>query len=536
MYQMFHKILYFFPVRLLINHFKRNKTLLCFWLVLLGAITGNLGAFLGLRYFLLAPEYMGQSGFWSFFILGIALGGFTMAFHGTTFIIDIHRFSFVGVLSKPFTKFCLNNSTIPFACLLTYVVSIIRFQCVEQECAAMEIALMVVGLLTGFSLVLLLMFTYLITTNKNMGEYLAHSMTRRLKQALLYRTTLVRQKLLATTNPTVKVATYLDAPFRIGYTKELDKYYDPAVALQIFNHNQLNLIFFELVAVALLFLLGFFSHHTFSQIPAAASGLLLLTILMMGTGFISFWTRGWATTTIIICVIVLNMFSERGLIFLAKESRAFGLCYDSDRADYSLEQARKANSFENYLQDKQSTVQILENWRGKFPATTPPKLVIVCASGGGKKAALWAIKVLQTANSATQDKLMAHTMLMSCVSGGALGVSYFRELYLRSKLGEDIDPYAEKHLDQIAQNTLNPVVFTLVTNDILLDLGQFEYQGMTYRRDRGHALEAQINRQTDGLLEKPLSAYRAPELKSIIPMLLLAPTIINDGRKLFISQ
>jgi hypothetical protein len=161
--------------------------------------------------------------------------------------------------------------------------------------------------------------------------------------------------------------------------------------------------------------------------------------------------------------------------------------------------------------------------------------VIVCASGGGKKAALWAIKVLQTANSATQDKLMAHTMLMSCVSGGALGVSYFRELYLRSKLGEDVDPYAEKHLDQIAQNTLNPVVFTLVTNDILLDLGQFEYQGMTYRRDRGHALEAQINRQTDGLLEKPLSAYRAPELKSIIPMLLLAPTIINDGRKLFIS-
>ncbi len=36
-------------------------------------------------------------------------------------------------------------------------------------------------------------------------------------------------------------------------------------------------------------------------------------------------------------------------------------------------------------------------------------------------------------------------------------------------------------------------------------------------------------------MEKPLIAYLEPEADAIIPMLIIAPTIVNDGRKLFIS-
>ena len=73
---------------------------------------------------------------------------------------------------------------------------------------------------------------------------------------------------------------------------------------------------------------------------------------------------------------------------------------------------------------------------------------------------------------------MEHTMLMSCVSGGALGASYFRELCLRSKTGnKSTDPYDTEHLEKIAHNTLNPIVFNLVTNDMLLDVNRFRYQG-----------------------------------------------------------
>jgi len=531
---MLRNILYSFPVQLLINHLKENKTLLFFWLILFGAITGDLGGFLGLRPLLLAPEYLGQSGFWSFFIMGVAMGGFTMAFHSTSCIMDIHQFPFVGALSRPFSKFCLNNSLIPLACLITYTVSIIYFQRVEQQSTSMDVAVKVLGFLTGFTVTSLLMFAYMIIANTDIFKYRAQSVTRRLKQAFLYRVNFIRKLLIAEKN-TFKVETYLETPFRIGYTKDLDKYYNPSVVLQIFNQNQLSLIFFELMALVLLFALGFFGHHAFSQIPAAASGILFLAILMMLSGFLSFWTRGWASTMIVILVLVLNMLTECGLNLGAKESHAFGLRYESDRADYSLEKVRQVNSRENYLKDKLTTLQILDNWRKKFPATTAPKLVIVCASGGGQKAALWVLRVLQTADSITKGKLMEHTMLMSCVSGGALGASYFRELCLRRKLGEVIDPYDKKHLDKIAYNTLNPIIFNLVTNDILLDVNKFQYQGMTYRRDRGYALEDQVNKHTDFILEKPLKAYRKPEFESAIPMLLLTPTIIDDGSKLFIS-
>ena len=531
---MFRNLLYSFPIQLLINHLKKNKILLFYWLILFRAITGNLGGGLGLHHLLLDPEYLGQSDFWSFFIVGIALSGFTMAFHITTYLIDIQNFPFVGALSRPFMKFCLNNSIIPYAYLITYIISIVYFQSVDQQCTLTAVVVKVVGLLTGFILLLLLIATYMVLTNKDIFKYLAQSVTRQLKQALLYRVNLVRKLLVAKKHP-FKVKSYLESPWRIGYTEDLDKYYDPSVVLQIFNQNHLNLLFFELMAVALLFALSFWGRYEFSQIPAAASGILLLTTLVMLTGFISFWTRDWTSTVIIVVVVGLNILTERGFIFKSQESRAFGLNYEVDKAAYSLASTIKLNNRESYLQDKHYTLQMLANWRRKFPADTLPKLVIVCASGGGQRSALWTFKVLQTADSLTRSKLMEHTMLMSCVSGGALGASYFRELYLRKKLGEAINPYEEAYLDSISRNSLNPIVFNLITHDMLFNFNNFQYQGMRYRRDRGYTIEDQVNKHTNFILEKPLQAYRAPEFESTIPMLLLTPTIVNDGRKLFIS-
>ena len=531
---MFRSLLYSFPIQLLINHVKKNKILLFFWLLLFGVTTGHLGGFLGLQYLLLDPEYLEQSSFWSFFIMGIMLGGFTMAFHITTYIIDVHNFSFVGALAKPFARFCLNNSIIPVAYLITYIASIVHFQRLDQQQPLTAVVVKVGGLLTGFTLLLLLVLPYVVITNRDAAQYLAQSTTRQLKQALFYRINVVRKILTAPKRP-FKVESYLEMPWRVGYTKDLDKYYDASIVPQIFNQNHLSLLFFELMAIALLFALGFWGHHSFSQIPAAASVILCLTILMMLAGFISFWTRGWASTVIIGVIVALNMFTAPGVLLKRQESRALGLNYAVEKATYSLAQARALSNEEHYLQDKQHTLQMLTNWRRKFPADTPPKLIIVCASGGGPPAALWALHVLQTADSMTKGQLMEHTMLMSCVSGGAFGVSYFRELCLRKKLGEAINPYDPAYLDNIARNSLNPVVFNLITNDMLLDVNKLQYQGMTYRRDRGYTLEEQFNQHTNFMLEKPLQAYRAPEFASTIPMLLLAPTIINDGRKLFIS-
>jgi hypothetical protein len=47
--------------------------------------------------------------------------------------------------------------------------------------------------------------------------------------------------------------------------------------------------------------------------------------------------------------------------------------------------------------------------------------------------------------------------------------------------------------------------------------------------------EMQLNENTDFVMDKVLSDYEKPEREAEIPMMILAPTIINDERKLYIS-
>src|SRR5437868_5311187 len=122
------KLLYSFPVQLLLNNFRRNIVLLLCWIILFAMITGNFGKYLGIPYLFLDPEYLNKVNFTSFTIIGLVTAGFSMAFHITCYISDGHRFSFVGTLPRPFRKFVINNSVIPLLFLGTYIFEIIAFQ------------------------------------------------------------------------------------------------------------------------------------------------------------------------------------------------------------------------------------------------------------------------------------------------------------------------------------------------------------------------------------------------------------------------
>src|ERR1700741_555189 len=111
--QIFEGIYYSFPVQLLINHFKKNQVLLLLWLLMFGFITKQVGMMVGAPYLFLDPEYHNTVDYKGFLIIGISLAVFIMSFHITTYILDSYRFTFLGTVSKPFTKFCLNNSLIP---------------------------------------------------------------------------------------------------------------------------------------------------------------------------------------------------------------------------------------------------------------------------------------------------------------------------------------------------------------------------------------------------------------------------------------
>src|SRR5688572_30989760 len=112
LYLFLPRLFYSFPVQLLLNNFRRNHVLILCWIILFAMVSGNFGKYLGIPYLFLDPEYLHEVNFRSFFIIGMVLGGFTTAFHITCYITDGHRFTFIGSMSKPFTKFVINNSVI----------------------------------------------------------------------------------------------------------------------------------------------------------------------------------------------------------------------------------------------------------------------------------------------------------------------------------------------------------------------------------------------------------------------------------------
>src|ERR1043165_6069682 len=160
LYFLFPAILHSFPVQLLLNNLKRNLVLILCWIVLFAMITGSFGKYLGIPYLFLDPEYLNKVNFTSFFIIGLCTAGFTTAFHITCYITDGHRFSFVGSLSRPFTKFSINNSFIPILFLIAYIYQIIAFQKNNEYTTGVELALNVTGLLLGYLSMTLLFFMY----------------------------------------------------------------------------------------------------------------------------------------------------------------------------------------------------------------------------------------------------------------------------------------------------------------------------------------------------------------------------------------
>ena len=124
----------FFPFRLVFAHLKYNLFLLLFWAFLFLIVGDNLGYAFGVPLLFLSPEYIGSVSPWSFFLVGFAIGGFTMAFNTYSYIKLGPHFPFLTRLARPFFKFCINNSIVPIAFLTYYFNAVYQFQ-MDQELA-----------------------------------------------------------------------------------------------------------------------------------------------------------------------------------------------------------------------------------------------------------------------------------------------------------------------------------------------------------------------------------------------------------------
>ncbi|MGY6557804.1 MAG: patatin-like phospholipase family protein [Nitritalea sp.] len=528
-----HRLRYAFPVQLLLLHLRKNLLLLALWLLLFLIIFERFGGILGIPFLFLDPEYLNAVSFQSFFILGIALALFTMGFHMTTYILDGAKFKFLAVIERPFLQFCVNNGLIPLIFYLIYIVQFVRFQYQNLPESPFTPWVHFLGFGLGSLLTFILFFVYFGFTNKHFFILFADEVERRLKKTKIPRANMLQQY-KERKRDRYKVTHFLSWGWRWEPVRSDLRDFESGKLLRVFDQNHLNLVLIQVGLFTLLFLLGFLREIPLLQIPAAASGLLMLTVLMMAVGALSFWLREWTTLAVVGILLLFNFASKTQ--WLNRPHEAFGLDYGLPPKVYNLAAIEEASQEEDLRADREDTERILDRWRAQYPADSPPPLLIVTTSGGGQRAALWTFHLLQQLEALAPGRFMANTRLITGASGGLVGAAYFRALYQAHLKDPVAYPLLEtRYREKIAADNLNPIIFTLLVNDILIRRQHFEYGGKRYLKDRGFAFEQQLNKNTEGLLDVPLQHFRAGEQLAELPLLPINPLITNDGRKLIIS-
>ncbi|HIA06832.1 MAG TPA: hypothetical protein EYN71_09060 [Flavobacteriales bacterium] len=541
----FKRVYYFFPFQLFLALIKKNILLLLFWAILAGIITKQIGVKYGIPYLFLSPEYDGQVGFLSFFFIGLCLGAWIMTFNIASYVTNGSRFPFIATLNRPFLKYSINNLIVPVAFLISYTRLIIRFQAYEELQSSKAIAIDLLGFYAGLSLFLLFAYVYFFSTNKNVFQLFGfkrstesqetiaklNEQERKNKERILFRMLIPSLKWAREW----KVLTYIASPWRISLSRQSD-HYGKEMIVRVFNQNQNNAAWFQLLLFGILLIVGFFQDLPAFQIPAGGSIILLFTIILMILTVLQTWLRGWFTAVALGLAILFNYSAKLDMFDF--KNKAYGLNYEIDKTKYTNAVVNEQGSnIDLYVEDIAKGKEVLEAWKAKNMGANGqlPKLVIICASGGGLKSSVWTYHLMRTADEITDGEFFKRTHLLTGSSGGTIGMSYYRELYLRN-LEDKPSPPASQAIENISKDLLNPIAASFTLSDMFMKLRTVKVDGYTYTKDRGYAFEAQLNKNTNWVMDKSLKDYAEPEISAKIPTLILSPTIVNDGRRLIISS
>lgn len=540
------KFIYFFPIQLLLVQIKKNLVLVVFWLLMFGFVTGSIASRYGVSFLFVDPEYLGSVSILSYFIIGFSCGGFIMAYQISCYIHNAYRFPFLATCSRPFLRFCVNNFIIPLSFLITYLVLIIRFL-ISEPVSTGQIVLYLTGFIGGTIVFVMGSLFYFFRMGKDMeslyGKRVAEHKNSRTRRVILNRDPLKKTLNWKTITPGKEgrdwhVESYIAGLFRIRLRRARPyEHYDKEMLNRIFVQNHSRAVLFEIMVIATLLVLGLFRSVPAFIIPAGASIFLLFTLYLMFTGILNTWFRGWSTSIIVLLLLTFNWIHKYEPFNTS--THAYGLNYEVKPAEYSnAALAAYGNNSALRKSDSLNMIAILENWKKKNTTADQqkPKMVLFSCSGGGLRSSMWTFYTMQYLDSVSAGKLLPRTAMICGSSGGMLGAAYMREVWLREQNSEKWnhrDPVLREH---VSADVLNPIAFSIAVNDWFVPLQHFNYAGQSYSRNRAHAFEEQFLLNTDGLMEKKLSDYAKPEQEARIPVMVFAPTVVNDGRKMLIAS
>ena len=526
-------IYYSFPIQLLLISLKRHQLFLLFWVLLFSIIVGKFAISYGVPYLFFDPEYLDNTGYVAFSIVGIGFGAFFVSWNLNCYMLHSYRFTFMARFHKPMGVYFLNNSIIPLVFLINYFVAIARFQTESQHYSAAKIAFSIIGFSIGFAIILLLTAVYFTFTNRT-------ALSAEAERKKVYKKSAIFKPITEAgdqhhVQPYVEVKHYINSKLRPASISKLEQYHPDTMRL-IYRQHHLNAFFAQAVIAMIILSVGFFMEKPLFQIPTAASVFMFLSLIISLFGVLMYWTGGWATTAIVVFFLVSNEIYK--IDTLGYQSRVFGLDY-SRKASYDPKTFKAMSTPAQIQSDIRHFTTILENWRKKnSKGLTPwekPKLIFINVSGGGLRAARFATVVIQHADSMLGGTLLKKTFMISGASGGMFGAAYMRELYLQQLDGVPVDMDADEFADDISKDLLNPICISVVSNDALVPIHKFQVDSFSYYKDRGYMMERKLSINTDHVLEKRIKDYYKDESEGRIPLLMIHTEINNDSRRFFIS-
>ncbi len=527
------KIYFFFPVRLLLGYLKTNHLILLSWLIPFLIVLQLFGIRFGLPSLFLAPEYMGKINGMAFLFLGLVTGSFIMAFHISSYVVMAHRYPFIVTVSKPFYIYALNNSVIPAVYLMVYLYQSFRFQTGYEMIAVPQVLMNLFSFLGGVLLFVYFSFGFFYFMVRVWPKMILSRLLESNKLPWLAgiiekdKRKKMEEAPKENRGPS-KVEWYVNGFFTTAKSREFS-HFDKSFLSNVFHQQHKNAFYYVVLILIFIVVRGLIKDRPELILPAGASLLLLFTLVLLITSLFYIIFGRW--TFLAVIVLLLSADTVSPFTVNRYNDSAYGLDYSNRKA------AVHPLAHGNFRADSLNTVKILNRWaaKNKLPSGKKPKMVIVCASGGGMKLAMWTYYSLAYADSVTHGRLLRHTQLFTGASGGMLGAAFLRELYLEKQTGKIKKLLSEKYISEITTDILNPVFYSFSMSDWFFRLQRFRYNGHAYYKDRAYMFEQTLNRNLGPVFDKPLAAYRNDEESARIPMLIFTPTVINSGSRMIIS-
>jgi len=520
---------YSFPIQLLFLHFRKYQVLLLFWFILFAVVNGSFMNTFGADSLFLAPEYLDNVNSISAALVGASIGMFIMSWNISTFILFSKYFKFLAATTNPFLKYCTNNAVIPILFILFYFFRAYEFTRSKELISNIEILFLAGGFLCGLIFVLTVSFIYFFRADRS----ILRRMMPQINKPDEYITHLRPAKEVWHNESLIQCEWYFDTPVKLRPTRDV-RHYTPQFVESLFKRHHFAAILSVFAAFLFLVIIGFFLDSPFFQIPAAASITIFFSILIGVAGAFSYFLQSWSVPYLILLLIALNFFYKKD--WIDPRNKAYGINYQNktERPFYTREGLMKLCTPEKVQADRSNMISILNNWK-KRQDSAKPLLVLLNTSGGGHRSATFTLSMLQQLDSLTKGTIMKKIFLINGASGGMIGATYFRELYLQRQKGKDINLRDTKYAEDIASDVLNPVFSSFVARDLIAPAQKFKVNDYTYVKDRGYAFEEKLNMNTRGLLNKQLKDYAADEKAAHIPLMFYNSVVTRDSRKLIIS-